>query len=224
MRKVLPVIPADVEPLKQRMQRDRHGRKKPQLQILSLLASDQAQTRRAVARCWGSTARPSAMGSPATRRVAWTRCWLWISRRASPARSPRMCWLRLRRRSGSRPGLPPLKRCAHGSSRPIIWRSTIIRSIPVCGPGSGPRARGRGPVPQKTPDAMPAFQATWRAPRQRVIPPENTRPVRICSQDESRVGVLTVRRRRLTAGVVHPLAQSSTSSHGAMSMAREPPP
>jgi transposase len=38
-----------------------------------------------------------------------------------------------------------------------------------------------------------------------VIPPENTRPVRVFSQDESRVGLLTVRRRRLTACGIQPV-------------------
>jgi hypothetical protein len=37
------------------------------------------------------------------------------------------------------------------------------------------------------------------------MPPEHTRPVRVCSQDDSRVGLLTVRRRRLTASGVQPV-------------------
>jgi transposase len=40
---------------------------------------------------------------------------------------------------------------------------------------------------------------------QRVIPSENTRPVRVFSQDESRCGLLTVRRRRLTARGIQPV-------------------
>lgn len=40
---------------------------------------------------------------------------------------------------------------------------------------------------------------------QGVIPPQNTRPVRVFSQDESRFGLLTIRRRRLTAGGVQPV-------------------
>jgi hypothetical protein len=48
MRKVLPVITEDVEFLKQRLQRERDGRKKPRLQMLYLLASGQAQTRQDV--------------------------------------------------------------------------------------------------------------------------------------------------------------------------------
>lgn len=52
---------------------------------------------------------------------------------------------------------------------------------------------------------MQAFQASCQEQLQRVIPPENTRPVRVFSQDESRVGLLTVRRRRLTACGVQPV-------------------
>ena len=53
MRKVVPVITEDGEFLKQRLQRERDGRKKPRLQMLYLLASGQAQTRQDVAHCWG---------------------------------------------------------------------------------------------------------------------------------------------------------------------------
>jgi transposase len=49
------------------------------------------------------------------------------------------------------------------------------------------------------------FQATCGARLQEVIPPANTRPVRVFSQDESRFGLLTVRRRRLTARGVQPI-------------------
>jgi hypothetical protein len=51
---------------------------------------------------------------------------------------------------------------------------------------------------------MPAFPATWGEPRPRAIPPEHTRPVRGCRQDERRAGGLTGRRRRLTARGVPP--------------------
>jgi transposase len=53
MRKALPVITEEVEPLKQRLQRERDGRKKPRLQMLYVLASGQARTRRDVARLLG---------------------------------------------------------------------------------------------------------------------------------------------------------------------------
>jgi DDE superfamily endonuclease len=42
---------------------------------------------------------------------------------------------------------------------------------------------------------------------QQVIPPANTCPVRVFSQDESRFGLLTVRRRRLTARGVQPIGR-----------------
>ena len=52
---------------------------------------------------------------------------------------------------------------------------------------------------------MRDFQATCQERLQDVIPPESTRPVRVFSQDESRLGLLTVRRRRLTACGVQPV-------------------
>jgi transposase len=48
-------------------------------------------------------------------------------------------------------------------------------------------------------------QATCQERLQGVIPPANTRPVRVCSPDASRLGLLTVRRRRLTAHGVQPI-------------------
>jgi hypothetical protein len=93
----------------------------------------------------------------------------------------------------------------NGSSRLTIWRSTITRATPSSAPGSTRSSRCRGPVTPKTPEALPAFQETCLAQVQRVIPPEKTRPVRVFSQDESRFGGLTVRRRRLTACGVQPV-------------------
>jgi hypothetical protein len=46
---------------------------------------------------------------------------------------------------------------------------------------------------------MSAFQAGCRGHLQQAIPPVNPCPVRVFSPDESRFGLLTVRRRRLTA-------------------------
>jgi hypothetical protein len=51
---------------------------------------------------------------------------------------------------------------------------------------------------------MPAFQASCHDHLQQAIPPANTRPVRVFSQDESRLGFLTIRR-RLTAYGVQPV-------------------
>jgi hypothetical protein len=52
---------------------------------------------------------------------------------------------------------------------------------------------------------MADVPATWRERRQQAMPPENMHPVRVVSQAESRVGLLTVRRRRLTARGVQPV-------------------
>jgi transposase len=49
------------------------------------------------------------------------------------------------------------------------------------------------------------FQATCQPQLQQVIPAANTRPVRVFSQDDSRFGLLTIRRRRLTARGVQPV-------------------
>jgi transposase len=53
MRKALPVITEDTAILKQRLQREHDGRRKPRLQMLHLLASGRAQTRRDVAQLLG---------------------------------------------------------------------------------------------------------------------------------------------------------------------------
>ena len=53
MHKPLPLITAPADTLKQRLQREHDGRQKPRLQMLYLLASGQAQSRRAVAQWLG---------------------------------------------------------------------------------------------------------------------------------------------------------------------------
>jgi transposase len=53
MRKALPIIAEDAVLLKQRLQGERDGRKRPRLQMLYLLASGQAHTRQAVAQLLG---------------------------------------------------------------------------------------------------------------------------------------------------------------------------
>ena len=68
-----------------------------------------------------------------------------------------------------------------------------------------PNAQGRGPVTHKHPDAIQDFHATCPERLERVMPPDHARPVRVFRQDESRVGLLTVRRRRLTAAGVPPV-------------------
>jgi transposase len=53
MRHPVPIIHEDTNSLKQRLQHEHHGRKKPRLQMLYLLASGQAQTRQDVAQLRG---------------------------------------------------------------------------------------------------------------------------------------------------------------------------
>jgi len=52
---------------------------------------------------------------------------------------------------------------------------------------------------------MPTFPASGGERLHEVIPSEHTRPVCVFSQEESRVGLLPVRRRRLTASGVQPV-------------------
>jgi transposase len=53
MRKALPSITEDIGPLKQRLQHEHDGRKRPRLQMLYLLASGQARTRQEAAQLLG---------------------------------------------------------------------------------------------------------------------------------------------------------------------------
>ena len=53
MRKAVPVVTEDAETLKQRIQHEHDGRKKPRLQMLYLLATGQAHTRQDVAQLLG---------------------------------------------------------------------------------------------------------------------------------------------------------------------------
>jgi len=53
MRRAVPAITKSAADLKQQLQRERDGRKKPRLQMLYLLASEQAHTRQEVATVLG---------------------------------------------------------------------------------------------------------------------------------------------------------------------------
>ena len=152
------------------------------------MAGGQAQRHREGAQRLGGIARPAATGARSTKRVAWRRCWMALSRLARPSRAPRRGGRRGRRRSGRRLGLPPTPRCADGASRPLIWRATITRSTRACVLGARPNCMARGPVTPKHPEALPAFQAPGQEPRQRARPSEHARPGRVCSPGESRGG------------------------------------
>jgi class 3 adenylate cyclase len=60
-------------------------------------------------------------------------------------------------------------------------------------------------VTQNNPEAIPTFQASCDGHLQRAIPPANTRPVHVFRQDESRFGLLTIHRQRLTTRGVQPI-------------------
>jgi transposase len=193
MRTALPPITDHADDLKGRLQREHDGHRKPRLQMLYLLASGQAHTRQDVAQLLGvhrnTIGRWLALYAPPT----------------NPSRSRRRCSPALSRRSAARKGLPRMRRCANGCARPTGWRSRTKRSTPWCAPASRPSSKWPGRVTQKNPDAIATFQASCHDRLQQAIPPTNSPPVRVFSQDESRFGLLTVRRRRLTARGVQPV-------------------
>jgi len=98
-----------------------------------------------------------------------------------------------------------MKPCASGLSSITTWTSSITPSTPSSAPSLKPNSKCRDPVTQKNPAAIQEFQATCQERLERIIPPDNARPVCVFSQDESRFGLLTVRRRRLTACGVQPV-------------------
>jgi hypothetical protein len=98
-----------------------------------------------------------------------------------------------------------LKPCANGCTKRMAWRSSTKRSIRRCVCASRPSSKWPGAVIHKNSEAIPAFQATCQTQLQQVVPPANTCPVRVFSQDESRFGLLTIRRRRLTARGMQPV-------------------
>src|SRR5919109_4313990 len=155
--------------------------------------------------CWASTATPSAAGWRAMPPGAWTPCWPPTSRLANRSPSHRECSPAWSRPSAGPKVSPRMRRCGNGCARPMGWRSSTRRSTPSSARASAPSSRCRAPATQKNPEAIPAFQAACGERLQQVIPPANARPVRVFSRDESRFGLLTVRRRRLTARGVQPV-------------------
>jgi hypothetical protein len=155
--------------------------------------------------CWGCTALPSAAGWRSRPLRAGTRSWPPTCLLANPSPSPQRGWRAASRPSGVRKASPRMRQYAAGSGRRTGWRARTRRALPSCARAAGPSAQGRAPATHKTPQAMPACQATWRERLERAMPPDNRRPVRVCRQDDSRVGLLPVRRRRFTAGGVQPV-------------------
>jgi transposase len=97
------------------------------------------------------------------------------------------------------------KRYGNGCDRFMGWRPRTKRFTPWCACGSRLSSTWPDLVTPKSPEAIPAFQTTCGERLQAVIPPANTRPVRVSSRDDSGFGLLTIRRRRLTAPGVQPV-------------------
>jgi hypothetical protein len=100
-----------------------------------------------------------------------------------------------------------MRRGVNGDGGPTAWRSKINPWMRLCVSASEPSAKCHARATPTKPEALPVFQATGHAQRQQAIPATNTRPVRVFSQDESRFGLLTGRRRRLTARGVPPVGR-----------------
>src|SRR5215207_671760 len=95
----------------------------------------------------------------------------------------------------------------------MVLRSSTRRSIPSCAPASTPNSRSRVPATQKKAEAVAAFQRQATERLQAAIPATNTRPIRVFAQDESRFGLRTIRRRRLTARGVQPVGLMQHDFH-----------
>jgi transposase len=189
LRKAVPGIPAEVEPLKQRLPHAYDGRQTPRLQRLYLLASGQAQTRQDVAQLLG--VHRKTIGR-----------WLALSEAGGLD-----TLLALYVPAGKPLSLPPavLAAIEQALRQPAGFASyealrqwvqqtyhldvnyhtlyTIVRT----------RCKAKLKVPRpshpKTPEAIQEFQATGQERLPHLIPLENPRAVRVLSQDESRFGV-----------------------------------
>ncbi len=206
MSRDIPPITESVGALKQRLQHEHHGRKHPRLQLLYLLASGQAHTRQEVSHLLGL--RRNTIGRwLATYQTGGLAALLDIyvpAGQAPLARPLRACQ--------PRAGAPPAtrRRLLQGSAavaRPDAWRTGQVQDVVQPGAQTLPhQTQSTAPQPHKQkPEAVAAFQATCADQLRAVIPSDNTRPVQVFSQDESRFGRLTVRRRRLRARGVQPI-------------------
>ena len=205
MRNPIPPIHEAVAALKERLPHEHDGRKKARLQMLYLLASGQARTRQEVARLLGAhrntisqwLARYAAGGLVALLAT-------YVPRGKPVSLAPEVLASleqALRQLDGfaSYEALRQWVRRTHGVEVQYKTLYTLVRT----------RLQAKLKVARlshtKTPDAIPAFQASCPSHLRQAIPSTNTRPIRVFSQDESRFGLLTIRRRRLTARGVQPI-------------------
>jgi hypothetical protein len=164
MHSAIPLVSEHADELKQQLQRDHDGHKKPRLRMLYLLASGQAQTRQEVARLLG--VHRNTIGR-----------WLALYAAGGLATllrtySPRAnrCPSRLQYLPASsgfstaRRALPRMRPCASGCDRRMEWRSSTRRSTPWCAPASRRSFKWPGPRTQNNPEASPAFRVSRPSP------------------------------------------------------------
>ncbi|MCS6940255.1 MAG: IS630 family transposase [Roseiflexus sp.] len=83
--------------------------------------------------------------------------------------------------------------------------SSTRRCTPSSERASRPNSKFRVRAIKKNPDALTAFRRDCGRRLAAAIPAGDPRPIRVFSQDERRFGLLTIRRRRLTARGVQPV-------------------
>ena len=206
MRHAMPPSTEQAADLKQPLRREPDGHKKPRLQMLDLLASGQAHERQEVARLLGghrnTIGRWLALYAAGGLDALLATC---IPPGKPVSLAPQVLASleqALHRPEGfaSYEELRQWVRRTHGVE---VKYETLYTSVRTRFRARLIKCRAR--ATQKNPEAIAEFQASCGEQLQRVIPPEHCRPVRVFSQDESRIGLLTVRRRRLTARGVQPV-------------------
>jgi len=90
----------------------------------------------------------------------------------------------------------------------MVSRSSTKHSIPSFGSASKRSLKCRVRVTHKKAEAVAAFQEQAAERLRGVVPPDTTRSIKVFAQDESRFGLHTIRRRRLTARGVQPVGIS----------------
>jgi hypothetical protein len=160
---------------------------------------DKPQPGRTGRACSVSTAIPSRTSWSGTLREGRMPRWRYMPPLANALRCPQRSWPVLSKFSSVQKGWLPMRHCASGYGGHTGWRSSTRRSITWCARASTSSSKCRASVRPKKPAAIPAFQASCQAHLEQPNLFDNLRPLRVFSQDKNRLGLLTVRRRRLTA-------------------------